>query len=157
MTKPLVLITMGDPAGIGPETIVGAWGDADLHALCRPVVAGHPEVMRRAARLFAVDLVVEEVSTPEEARPAPNKMPVLACGPADTAHVAPARIDPIAGRAAYDAVQLAAELALAGRVDAITTAPLNKAALHAAGFAYPGHTELLADFCGADQVAMMLY
>ena len=69
----------------------------------------------------------------------------------------PGKLDARAGQAAYDAVVAAARLALDGRVDAITTAPLQKEALHRAGHHYPGHTELLAEICGVDDFAMMLY
>ena len=70
---------------------------------------------------------------------------------------APGTLDARAGQAAYDAVLAAIRLALDGRVDAITTAPLHKEALHRAGHDYPGHTELLAHVCGVDDYAMMLY
>ena len=71
--------------------------------------------------------------------------------------VPPGRVDARAGEAAYQAVRIAAELALDKKVDAIVTAPLSKAALHAAGHHYPGHTELLAEMCGVTDFAMMLY
>ena len=71
--------------------------------------------------------------------------------------MAPGRLDARAGRAAYDAVVAAAQLALDGRVDAIATAPLHKEAMHRAGYPYPGHTELLAELCGVRDFAMMLY
>ena len=71
--------------------------------------------------------------------------------------IPPGRLDARAGQAAYDAVVAAAKLALAGKVDAITTAPLQKEALHRAGHAFPGHTELLASLCGVENFAMMLY
>ena len=157
MKKPLVAVTMGDPAGVGPETIAGAWRDPVLHALCRPVVVGHPEVMRKAAALDNRRLAVEEVSSPEEAASDQNSLACLPCGPAGSAQVLPSTIDATAGQAAFDGIQLAVELAKAGRVDAITTAPINKCALNAAGYNYPGHTELLAELCGVDDVAMMLY
>jgi len=157
MQQPLVAITMGDPAGIGPETIVGAWSDPALHAACRPIVVGHPEIIRRAVSLLGAGLEVVEIVSPEEW---PLSRGAIACLPAcsgDVLDAPPATLDRRCGQAAYDAVLLAAELALAGRVDAVTTAPLNKAALHAAGHHYPGHTELLAELCGARDFAMMLY
>ena len=71
--------------------------------------------------------------------------------------MAPGTLDARAGQAAYDAMILATRLALEGKVDAITTAPLQKEAMHRAGHDYPGHTELLAQLCGVDDFAMMLY
>lgn len=148
---------MGDPAGIGPETIVGAWSDAALHACCRPLVVGHPEILRRAVRLLHSDAQVELIDSPEAALAAPDRIPCLKTGSDDVLQVAPGTIDARGGQAAYDALILAARLALDGRVDAITTAPLHKAALWQAGHHYPGHTELLAELCGVDDFAMMLY
>jgi 4-hydroxythreonine-4-phosphate dehydrogenase len=154
---PLLAITMGDPGGIGPETIAGAWRCAAVHACCRPFVVGHPEIMRRATKLRGTGVRVVPIGSPERAEPSPDVMPCLAYG-ADDALAAPAgAIDARGGQAAYEAVMLAADLALAGRVDGIVTAPLNKAALWAAGHKYPGHTELLAERCGVQDFAMMLY
>ncbi len=157
MSKPLLAITMGDPAGVGPETIVGAWAGAGFHDECRAVVVGRPEILRRAARLLNADVEVLEVSAPEEVSSSPTALPCLVCGSADADDVRPAVIDARGGQAAYDAIVLATELAIAGRVDGVVTAPISKAALWAAGYRYPGHTELLAELCGVNDVAMMLY
>lgn len=159
--KPLLAITMGDPAGVGPEVIAAAWRDARVHEWCRPVVVGHPGIMRRAAQLRAsaggASIEVVEITDPEAAPPSPALLPCLRAVD-DTAMQAPdASVDARAGQAAYDALVTAARLALAGRVAAITTAPLNKEALWLAGHEYPGHTELLAELCGVGEFAMMLY
>jgi 4-hydroxythreonine-4-phosphate dehydrogenase len=150
---------MGDPVGVGPETIAGAWRSPALLACCRPVVIGHPEVMRRAATLLDLPLEVIEVSSVDEVRPHAGVMPCLKATADNAASVPPAGIDPRGGQAAFDSLKIAAELALAGKVDAIVTAPLHKGALVAAGHHFPGHTEMLAAFCGipASDVAMMLY
>ncbi len=155
--KPLIAVTMGDPAGIGPEIIVGAWTETVVHEWCRPVVVGHPEIIRRAVELWQTGLQVVEIDSPEQAQPSPDVIPCIACGSADVLAVPPGTLDARAGQAAYDAVLTAIRLALAGKVDAITTAPLQKEALHRAGHDYPGHTELLAHVCGVDDYAMMLY
>jgi len=84
-------------------------------------------------------------------------IPCLRCGSDDVLDVKPGTVDPRAGQAAYDALVVAARLALDGKVQAITTSPLHKEALHRAGHHYPGHTELLAKMCGVDDFAMMLY
>ncbi len=148
---------MGDPAGVGPEIIVGAWTETVVHEWCRPFVIGHPEILRRAVRLWRTSLRVVEIDSPEAADPSEGVIPCLPCGDDDVLAVKPRVVDARAGQAAYDAVLLAGRLALDGRVDAITTAPLHKEALHLAGHDYPGHTELLADLCGVDDFAMMLY
>jgi len=192
---------MGDPAGIGPEIIVGVWPDRRIHERLRPVVLGHPEILRRAARLLRSPVEVVEVTSLEELasvggdsvadaespartngigvglRRAPfgpstqgrgqpsgdashrNRAVIPCLRVVDDAAVdaPPGRVDPRAGEAAYQAVRAATQMALDGRVDAIVTAPLSKAALHAAGHNYPGHTELLAEMCGVKDFAMMLY
>jgi 4-hydroxythreonine-4-phosphate dehydrogenase len=100
---------------------------------------------------------VVQVSSPQAARSSPPALPCLACGSEDADLVAPATVDARGGQAAYDALVEAARLALSGQVDGIVTAPLNKAALWAAGHRYPGHTEVLAELCDANDYAMMLY
>ncbi|HUE74725.1 MAG TPA: 4-hydroxythreonine-4-phosphate dehydrogenase PdxA [Pirellulaceae bacterium] len=160
MPLPLVAITMGDPAGVGPETIAGAWRSPALLSSCRPVVVGHPEVMALAAALLGdLRLEVVEVGSVDEVPASADVMPCLKATADDVLAMPPAKVDPRGGQAAFAALKVAADLALPGKVGAIVTAPLHKAALHAAGHHYPGHTEMLADFCGipASEVAMMLY
>jgi 4-hydroxythreonine-4-phosphate dehydrogenase len=154
---PLLAITMGDPGGIGPETIVGAWQSAEVHRCCRPLVIGHPEIIARAARLLKAPLTVTEVASPEQAEPSADVIACLPCGSDDAVAAPVGAIDARGGQAAYEAVIQAADLALAGRVAGMVTAPLNKAGLWAAGHKYPGHTELLAQRCGVSDFAMMLY
>ncbi len=148
---------MGDPAGVGPEIIVGAWTETVVHEWCRPVVYGHPEIIRRAVRLWQTGVAVVQVDSPEEADPSPGVIPCVGCASDAALDVPPRTLDARAGQAAYDAVVAATRAALEGRVDAITTAPLHKEALHQAGCPHPGHTELLAEMCGVDDFAMMLY
>jgi 4-hydroxythreonine-4-phosphate dehydrogenase len=155
--KPLIAITQGDPAGVGPEIIVAAWREKAVHEACRPLVLGHPEILRRAAALWQCDLRVVEIDSPDRAEPSADVIPCIRCGSDDVLQVAPGTIDARSGQAAFDAVVAATRLALAGQVDAIATAPLHKEALRRAGHDYPGHTELLAEMCGTDDFAMMLY
>ena len=139
-------ITMGDPAGIGPEIIVKAYRDAP-GLLAGTFVAGDLACMRRAARLLAAPgqpaLPVALLAAPDEAlHMPPHCLPVLQAG----APVPPPALGAVsaeAGRAAGQAVQWAARAALGGSIAALVTAPLHKESLAAAGFAFPGHTELL--------------
>jgi len=158
-SKPILAMTMGDPAGVGPEVIVGAWGNERIQSIARPFVIGHPEVLRRAAELLRREVRIVEIASPLEIeeRGDARVIPCLrGCGD-DAKDVPPGGVDARAGEAAYQAVRLAAEMALERKVDGIVTAPLSKAALHAAGHFYPGHTELLAEMCGVADFAMMLY
>jgi 4-hydroxythreonine-4-phosphate dehydrogenase len=161
--KPLLAVTLGDPAGIGPEVIVRAWADERVHAACRPVVLGHPEILRRAVKLVGSHAAVQpldSVTTVAQLGIDPSdplRIPCLPVGADDVLDAPPCKVDARSGRAAYEAVVLATRRAIAGQFAGIVTAPLSKAALHAAGHLYPGHTELLAELCGVDDFAMMLY
>jgi 4-hydroxythreonine-4-phosphate dehydrogenase len=121
------------------------------------VVLGHPAIVRRAVALRKLDLELVEVGDPEEAEQDCERIFCLPCGPEDACDVPPASLDARGGQAAYEAIVAATQLALAGRVDGLVTGPLNKAALHAAGHHFPGHTELLASLCDVADVAMMLH
>lgn len=154
---PLVAVTMGDPTGIGPEVIVGAWTSPRLHLGQRVGVIGHPDILRRAVQLMRRRIEVVEVESLAAVPASANVMPCLKAGSDDAVAATPCKIDARGGQAAYDALHRAVELAQAGQIDAITTAPLHKAALWQAGHHFPGHTELLAELCGVKDVAMMLY
>ncbi|HEX3869799.1 MAG TPA: 4-hydroxythreonine-4-phosphate dehydrogenase PdxA [Pirellulales bacterium] len=162
MNKPILAYTLGDPTGIGPEVVVGAWIRPEIHELCRPVAVGHVEILRRAAKLLGANVEVRAIDDPTEASSlaASSSPRVISClhSGSDEVLLAPAAsIDARGGQAAYDALVAAARLALEGRIDGLVTAPLHKTALWLAGHHYPGHTELLAELCGVRDVAMMLY
>ncbi len=157
-SRPIVALTLGDVAGIGPEVVARACVDRRVRAACRPVAVGHPDILRRAIRHAGLMTEVVELSTPDERPPQDN----ICCwhppeAPPDVVDVLPGRNDARAGRAAYDYLVAAARQTLIGTFDAITTAPLSKAALHLAGRTYPGHTEILAEVCGVKDFGMMLY
>lgn len=155
--RPLVALTMGDVAGIGPEVIARAWGESPLRTLARPLVIGGASVLRRAIRSVGGTADVVVIEEPERAEPSSHVIPCLEATDQDLDAVALGRIDARAGRAAHDFLISAVDLALAGRIDAITTLPLNKESLSAAGVSHPGHTEILAERCGVSDHAMMLY
>lgn len=154
---PLVALTMGDVAGVGPEVIARAWPDSPLRELARPVVVGSAGVLRRAVSACGIDAEVRVIGRPEEAEPTDRVIPCLEGTGVDAEEVPPGMVDSRAGRAAYDFLVAAIDLAMAGRVDAICTLPLNKESLNAGGVPFPGHTEILADRCGVPRHAMMLY
>ena len=151
---PVVAVTMGDPAGVGPEVVVKAAALHPLRQFCTPVVVGDVGRLRRAVDGTGVELEVTAVAHPREAERAPG-LAVLDVGgvPADLPF---GQLSAAAGEAAYRFVETAARLAVDRDVDAICTAPLNKEALHAAGHRFPGRTELLAHLTGTPEVSMML-
>jgi 4-hydroxythreonine-4-phosphate dehydrogenase len=153
--RPVIALTMGDAAGIGPEVVVKAAAHHDLASFCTPVVVGDLARLRRAAARCGVDVELEAVSDPRKAIPGRGRLAVLDVGgvPEDLPF---GELSAAAGEAAYRFIERASALAVAGEVDAICTAPLNKEALHAAGHKFPGHTELLAHLTGTPEVSMML-
>jgi 4-hydroxythreonine-4-phosphate dehydrogenase len=153
----LLAITMGDPAGVGPEVIVGSWEAPALQAACRRVVVGRTAVVQRAVSLLGRSLSVERVTSLDRISTDPLLIPVWECGDEAADQVQAGKISAAAGSASRDALLQAIDWARDGAVDAIVTAPLNKESLRAAGVKHPGHTELLAERCRASNVAMMLY
>jgi 4-hydroxythreonine-4-phosphate dehydrogenase len=153
---PLVGITMGDPAGVGPEITAKALADPGVRATARAVVIGDARVVADAARLAGVRLPVRALRAIESATHAPDTIEVLDLENADPARFSIGRVSPLCGRAAYDYVARGVELALARRIDAVVTAPINKEALAAAGMPHTGHTEILATLTGTRSYAMLL-
>lgn len=153
--KPILGITMGDICGIGPEITVKALLHKETYAMCRPVVIGSAKAVCRALQAIGRDADIHMVEDIQEA--------VFACGTIDVWDI-PAG-DPLppygqetaqGGKAAYEAIEAAIRLAMAGKIDAVITGPLNKAALHLAGYPYSGHTEIFAEQTGTKKYAMML-
>lgn len=155
--RPLVALTMGDVAGIGPEVIAMAWGESPLRTLARPLVIGDEEVLARAVHVVGGKAKVESISRPHEALPSASSIPCWNPTDLDLSGVQPGQLSAVAGRAAYEYLVAAINLALAGEVDALTTLPLNKESLRAGGINHPGHTEILAERCGISDFSMMLY
>ena len=147
-------VTMGDPCGIGPEIVAAALADPDLGV---PAFAsGDAAILRRAARIVGADVTINTVTEPSQAKLARGTIDVLPASalPSDLPF---GKVRADAGRAAFDYVRTGIELALAGKIGAIATAPIHKEALKAAGVPYPGHTEMLADLTRAPNHAMMLF
>jgi len=146
-------ITMGDPCGIGSEIIAKLFADAA--PLPPTFVLGDEGLIRRAVRLLALPLTVRVINSPEDFQFTPNTMNVISLSrlPEDLPF---GQLDARAGKAAYDYIRAGIDLALQKRIRAVVTAPINKEALRLAGFHYPGHTEILADFSGTKDFAMML-
>lgn len=156
MTK-IIAVTMGDPAGIGPEIIIKALAEGELSGT-QAVVVGCAATFRRILALGvtpAAELrIIDEVS---QAHFAPGVINVIDEPLADPQALVPGKVQKEAGDLAYRCVKRATELAMAGHVHAIATAPLNKEALYSAGHIYPGHTELLAKLTHSRDYAMVLY
>ena len=154
--KPAIAITMGDPCGIGPEVVVKALADPRVYASCRPLVIGNTFAMRQAVQATGLPLEINETGDPVAAGRNPAVVDVVDIHNLNPADITVGQISVPCGKAAMEWVTKAGELALAGIVDAIATAPLNKEAASLAGFQSIGHTELLQELAGAKTVPTML-
>ncbi len=154
--RPLLAITMGDPAGVGPEIILKASAHSAFFEKCRPLLLGDQRILERAARWLDMQPAFEIVTEAATAEYAPGKLTLLDLNNADPAKIAPGIVAADAGRAAVAYVFAACDLAMDGVVDAIVTTPLNKEAIFKAGYSYAGHTELLTERTGAKRVSMLL-
>ena len=152
---PVIAVTMGDGAGIGPEVIVPALLEEATLSWCNPVVIGDAKRLAQAADLLGITCDIVTVDSIGDAVAGPGRINVIDLDllPAELPW---GELSAVAGHAAYEYIRVASELAVRGEVQAICTAPLNKEALHAAGHIYPGHTELLAHLTGTEEVSMML-
>jgi len=154
--RPLLAITMGDAAGSGPEIVTKALADLQSRAVCRPVVIGDAATMRAALKLTGVLGEVRAIEKLSEALFRNNIIDVIDLRNIQLDRLTRGQVDPMAGKAAFEYIKLATDLALAGKCDAIVTSAINKEALNEAGYHYDGHTQLLAELCGTHDVAMML-
>jgi 4-hydroxythreonine-4-phosphate dehydrogenase len=158
--KPL-LITMGDPTGIGPEIIIQALLDGAFEALATaPVVAGDVHVLANAAAVFSakarIDPVADSPLISHRLHVAGRELAVKNLSTLPVAGLIPGSPDVACGQAMLDYIEWACTLCRNGEAAGLVTAPINKAAIRSAGCDFPGHTELLAERCGIDKVVMML-
>ena len=153
MPLPRIAVTTGDPAGIGPEVCLQLLTNPTIAEICQPIVFGDRVVLEKAAEVCGLPLNAKVVSRLEEAEgPSILDFGEIAAGDYETGS-----INASTGRAGYRYVTEAIDAALAGKVDAVTTGPLNKEALHLAGVPFPGHTEILASRTRSDKACMLQY
>ena len=154
--RPRLAITLGDPAGIGPEVVLKALMHDEVYAQAEPLVIGDRRVVEHTVAALELPLAIQAVTEIQDAAFNPGTVSVLDLANADPATFTVGEESAVAGSAAVDYVFRACDLAMAGEVDAIVTAPLNKAAMHMAGYTYAGHTELLTERTNAPRVSMLL-
>jgi 4-hydroxythreonine-4-phosphate dehydrogenase len=153
---PIIGITMGDPAGIGPEIAAKALADPRGRADCRPLVIGDARVMEQAVAFSGVKIGVRKVSSPDQAVFEPSLIDVLQVDGFDVDSLVHGKVSAACGRASYDYVVRAIELAMAGAIQATVTNPINKEAVSAAGIPCTGHTEIYAEHTKTSRYTMML-
>ncbi|MEJ5375350.1 MAG: 4-hydroxythreonine-4-phosphate dehydrogenase PdxA [bacterium] len=152
---PVIAITMGDPAGVGPEVILKALARPEPWEVCNPLVVGDPLTLQRVSSLLGIRIPIKVVDVFPQGSTSPV-VSVIKATQEDLAHIQWGKVDPRCGRAQVDFLQKALNMALAGEVQAMVTAPIHKVGLKLAGVAFPGHTEMLAQWTNTRKFAMML-
>lgn len=142
IVKPVTAITMGDPAGIGPEIVVGTLLDQNLHECCKPFVIGSIGMLERAAKILNKDVKYNKISDPSEAKYEFGTIDVLETGDYDTDSIVWGKVQALAGQMSIDWIMKSIELGTAGKIDAVSTAPIHKGAIKMVGIKEPGHTEI---------------
>jgi 4-hydroxythreonine-4-phosphate dehydrogenase len=154
--RPILALTMGDPVGVGPEILVRALSDARIYQVCRPLVLGDLGALERARLALDPALKIHLAASPEEGRYQLGTMdlaPLSQLPPEDLEYGRPT---PASGKAMVSYILTALDLALLRKVAGLVTGPISKLAMNLSGYAYPGHTELLAQRTGTEEYAMML-
>ena len=154
--KPLIGISVGDPAGIGPEITAKALSLLEIYDLCRPLVVAEAEMMKEAMKFSGLDLKIHAVSSPKEGLYQLGTLNILDMKNIDAKAIKHKLISADCGRASFEYVKKVIALALAGEIDATVTGPISKEAINLAGFHYSGHTEIYADVTRTKDYAMML-
>jgi len=154
--RPRIAITMGDAAGIGPEITVKSLADRAATDCCIPLVLGDARVLERAMEATGVRLPIRTITGPTEADGRPGTIELVDYHDIDMAAHRWGEVSAGHGAAAVRYTREAGRLALAGEIDALVSAPLNKEAMHAAGYAYEGQTEILGELCGAKPAMVLL-
>lgn len=155
-SKPILAVTMGDPAGCGPEIIARVVAEQLVNDRARLLCVGDAHMMERAFDIVDYPVRVHSVQTATEARFEAGQLDVLDLKNIDHQTMVFGEVQAEAGRAGYEYITRSIQLAMAGDVDAVVTTPINKEALNLAGFHYSGHTEIFADQTHTTKVTMML-
>lgn len=155
-TKPIIGITMGDPAGIGPEIIVKALSKKEVYDICDPVIIGDRNVMSKALEIAKKDLRINYIDSIQKRKSQFRIIDVFGLNRKSLAKIKHGEINPEAGRAAGDCIKMAVNLAMKKKVDATVTAPIHKKSLNLGGYPYPGHTEFYASLTNTKKYNMLL-
>lgn len=153
---PILAITMGDPASIGPEIAVKALLQPAIHQICRPLLIGDAAVFQQIIQLLKLPAQVHAVNSVADARFDIGSIDVFDLGITDVSALQFGEIAAMCGEASFQAVKKAIELAMAGEVDATVTGPINKKSINEAGHHFAGHTEIYAHYTGTKKYAMLL-
>jgi 4-hydroxythreonine-4-phosphate dehydrogenase len=156
MQKPIIGITMGDPASIGPEIAIKALLKECIHAICRPLLVGDAGVFNDIVQRLKLPAAVNAVTAVKDAVFKMGTVDVLDLKNVDMSKLVFGEISAMAGNASFEAVKKVIDLAMAGDIDATVTGPINKKSINEAGHHFAGHTEIYAHFTGTKKYAMLL-
>lgn len=154
--KPIIGVTMGDPAGVGPEITCKMFAEKSIYSFCRPLVVGDSESLSEGMKVGKVSLQLNSIKKVSESKFVPGTMDVIDLHNVDMSSLKMGEPQAMAGKACVEYIKRAVELATAGEIDAIVTGPINKKAMNMGGYKYSGHTELLADLTKTKDFAMLL-
>ncbi len=156
MNLPILAITMGDPAGIGPEIVARALSHKETYEKCRPLVTGDAAIMQKAVTLLGLPMTVHAIDKVADAKFEYGCMDVFDLKCVDMSTFEFGKVAAQCGNAAFVSIKKAIDLAMADEVDGTVTAPLNKEALNLSGHHFDGHTEIYATFTNTKKYAMLL-
>ena len=154
--KPIIGVTMGDPAGIGAEIAVKALSYPAIYGSCVPVVIGDDAAVRDAIRFCGSPLVINTIGSPERAQDAYGALNLIDLGLLKPRGWEYKKVSALCGKAAFTYIDEAIRLAMAGKIHAVATGPISKEAINKAGYHYSGHTEIFAEKTNAKNYAMLL-
>lgn len=154
--RPLIGITMGDPSGIGPEICVKALADSNVYNISRPLIIGDAKVIKKAADMFGSFQGINIIKDPRAGSYVVGKIDVFDMESIDLNELMPGKVSAASGKAAFLAVKKVIELAMAHKIDATVTGPINKESVNLAGYHFAGHTEIYAHFTDTKEYTMLL-
>ena len=156
MHKPIIAITMGDPASIGPEIAIKALQQQTIHDICRPLIVGDASVFEQIIGKLKLNVKVNPIAHVADAKWELGIIDIIDLNVTDISKLQLGKIDAMCGDASFQAVKKAIELAMAKEVDATVTGPINKKSINEAGHHFAGHTEIYAHYTGTRKYAMLL-
>ncbi len=153
--KPIVAVTMGDPAGVGPEIAIKALPKSEIKNVCKPILIGDLGVLQTTSQQLKLKVELKVICNPKEAIGEPGVIEVIDLKNVNLSSFKIGKVSAEAGKAAIQYIKKAAELCISRQVDAMVTGPINKQAINLAGSPYIDHTEMLAALCGVKSPLMM--
>ncbi len=154
--KPKIGISMGDPAGIGPEIIIKTLALKEIYDQCNPIIVGDAAILEKEAAFLNIPLKINAIQSIDEAKFKHGILDVYDLKNVKLNELEAGVVSAMAGKAAFEAVVKVIELAIANEIDATVTAPLNKESIHKAGHKFSGHTEIYAHYTNTSKFAMLL-